>query len=244
MTARTPFASPCLMLITMDELQGGDQLVVIESQVQADLPESNRSSHYSKGGAHMPQLDPMPDTCRSAADVRARALAVFERRRAAYEKLATEMPPAAELEPVAEPEMPAELKRREGMWRPIWAEVARQTGINPEHIKKGDESRGQPLTSYRQLAIALTCRLTKLSLNTIAVVFGVRDHTSVIHARNAMRPILDATGLTEAAPVPLWVETCLPFVLVHIAQNRASNRAFAVASRQRNGKFIPAEECQ
>jgi hypothetical protein len=33
------------------------------------------------------------------------------------------------------------------------------------------------IAAYRQLAIVLTCRLTKLSLNTIARLFGVGDHS-------------------------------------------------------------------
>jgi chromosomal replication initiation ATPase DnaA len=68
----------------------------------------------------------------------------------------------------------------------IWAEVARQTGVPAERFKKGDESRGMPITAYRQLAMALMCRLTKLHLNTIAQLFGLRNHTTIIHTKRAV----------------------------------------------------------
>jgi hypothetical protein len=183
----------------------------------------------------MPRLA-IYDDVRTAADVRARAFAVFERRRAAYEKRAAEMPPD-------EPEIPVQLeqsvrpKRRPGNWRPIWSEIARQTGVPAEHIKKCAAGRGMPVTAYRQLAMSLMCRLTKLSLSTIARLFDVNDHSMVIHARNSMKPILDATGLDETAPVQIWVESCLPLLFIHVAEHRAKNRAHGVATHGTNGKF-------
>jgi hypothetical protein len=175
----------------------------------------------------MPRLELPDDGVRTASDVRARAFATFERRRAAYLKLAAELP-RDESERLAEPEKAAKPERPAMDWRPIWAEVARQTGIPAEHIKKGDESRGMPITAYRQLAMALMCRLTKLSLKTIARLFDVNDHSTVIHARRAMVPILDATGLTEADSVPIWVEAALPLLFVRIAEHRRACATRAV----------------
>jgi hypothetical protein len=183
----------------------------------------------------MPRLAIYDDVC-TAADVRARAFAVFERRRAAYEKLAAEMPPDEPEIPVL-PEQSVRPERRPRNWRPIWIEVARQTGIPPEHIKKGDEGRSMPVTGYRQLAMALMCRLTKLSLNTIARLFNINDHSTVIHARNSLKPLLDATGLDEVDSIPVWVEATLPLLFVHLAEHRAKNRAHGAAMHGTNGKF-------
>lgn len=36
-----------LMLVKMEQLQGGDQLVVIEAPDLPDIPEASRSGHYS-----------------------------------------------------------------------------------------------------------------------------------------------------------------------------------------------------
>jgi hypothetical protein len=44
--------------------------------------------------------------------------------------------------------------------------------------------------------MALTLRLTKMGLSGIGRLYDV-DHSTVHHARQVMRPILDATGLTE-----------------------------------------------
>jgi hypothetical protein len=105
---------------------------------------------------------------------------------------------------------------RPGNWRPIWVEVARQTGIPAEHIKKGDESRGQPFVAYRQLAMVLTIRLGRMSMPAVARIFGCRNHTTALHAREQMRAIIDAVGLDESASVSEWVAACLPLVLVHL----------------------------
>jgi hypothetical protein len=183
----------------------------------------------------MPRLDLPDDGVRTAADVRARAFAAFERRRAAYLKLAAAPPP--EPEPIAE----GPAVKPSPPWRPIWSEVSRQTGIPAEHIKKGDESRGMPITAYRQLAMALMCRLTTLTLKTIAALFDVSDHSTVIHARNSMAPILDATGLTEADSVPIWVEAALPLLFVHIAEHRRACANRAVPFDQ-NRKFGTQED--
>jgi hypothetical protein len=183
----------------------------------------------------MPRLA-IYDDVRTAADVRARAFAVFERRRAAYEKLAAEMPPDEPEIPVLQ-EQSVLPERRPGNWRPIWAEVARQTGVPAEHIKKGDESRGMPITAYRQLAMSLLCRLTPLPLTSIANLFGLNDHSTVIHARRAMQPVLDATELTEADSVSEWVAAALPLLFCHLEDHRRKNRAHGATMHGANGKF-------
>jgi hypothetical protein len=175
----------------------------------------------------MPRLDLPDDGIRTAADVRARAFAAFERRRATYLKLAAAPP--------AEPERPP--VKTSPSSRPICAEVARQLGVPSDWLKKGAESRGMPMTAYRQLAMALICRLTKLNLTTIARLFDVNDHSTVIHAKRTMAPVLDATGLTEADSVPVWIEACLPLLFVHVAEHRAKNRAHGVTMLGTDGKF-------
>jgi hypothetical protein len=80
----------------------------------------------------MPRMAPMPDTCRTAADVRAAARVVFERRRAAYENLAAAP---------AEPELLAERSAvNPPPPRPICCEVSRQLGIQATWLQKGTES--------------------------------------------------------------------------------------------------------
>jgi chromosomal replication initiation ATPase DnaA len=110
-------------------------------------------------------------------------------------KLATETPAA--------PDQPAERPAVKPSWRPIWSEVARQTGIPAEQLNKGDAGRSMPITAYRQLTMALTCRLTSLSLNTIARLFSINDHSTVIHARTAAigKPVLDETVLSALTKI-------------------------------------------
>jgi Bacterial dnaA protein helix-turn-helix len=189
----------------------------------------------------MPRLELPDDGVRTASDVRARAFATFERRRAAYLKLAAEVPPD-ESERLAEPEKAAKPERPAMNWRPIWAEVARQTGIPTEWLRKGDESRGQPLTAYRQLSMALTLRLTKMGLSAVGRLYGV-DHSTVHHARQVMSPVLQATGLTVDDSVPFWVAAALPITLVYVGEYRAKNREHAEAMHGGLGKFVsPSQE--
>ena len=51
------------------------------------------------------------------------------------------------------------------------------------------------VTVPRQIAMALCCFLTSNSLPAIGRVFD-RDHTTVLHARNRMRPHYEAVALT------------------------------------------------
>jgi hypothetical protein len=130
----------------------------------------------------MPRLA-IYDDVRTAADVRACAFAVFERRRAAYIKLAAEVP-----KELMESEQPAESERPSGpTWEAICKEVARQTGIPGGQLKLGSEGRGQPHVAFKQLAMALTCKLTRLSLKTTARLFGLNNHTTSCTRRRRWR---------------------------------------------------------
>jgi hypothetical protein len=84
--------------------------------------------------------------------------------------------------------------------------------------------------------MALMCRLTKLKLMSIAKAFNVHDHSTVIHARNAMSPSLDATRLTTDDSVQMWVEAALPILFVQIAELRRRNRAHAAHTVSNKGK--------
>lgn len=46
----------------------------------------------------------------------------------------------------------------------------------------------------RQCAMALCARLTLLSLPAIGRIFGGRDHTTVLHAKNKLKPVMDRIG--------------------------------------------------
>ncbi|HKD24880.1 MAG TPA: hypothetical protein VKC66_03035 [Xanthobacteraceae bacterium] len=77
-----------------------------------------------------------------------------------------------------------------------------------------------------------------MSLPGIARLFGFKSRTTVLHARNVMRPVLAATGLTEGAPVPRWVEACLPLLFVPIAERRRkSGLRASTAPRDPIGKY-------
>jgi len=52
--------------------------------------------------------------------------------------------------------------------------------ITVYELRSHDKSR--PLTLYRQIAMKLLKRLTKLTLKQIAIKVGLTNHTSVIHA--------------------------------------------------------------
>jgi hypothetical protein len=187
----------------------------------------------------MPRLDPMPDTCRTAIDVRAHALAVFQKRRAAYERLSTEPSPAEE--PAPDPTV----KRPAGE-QPIWrrlsvaSELARQLGVPREALQKG-AGRGLPWVVFRELGMALAARLSRQSLNEIGRAYGGLNHSTVLSAKRAMAAILNAAALDEMTPASVWVETCLPLAFVEIARRRraCANR---VVSLDERGKFAVARE--
>jgi hypothetical protein len=179
-------------------------------------------------------LRSMPDTCRTAADVRAHAIAIFQKRRAAYARLSAAPPPADE---PTESGMPAE-RPAEGPSRrcvSVINELARQLGVPREALQK-DAGRGLPWVVFRELGMALTARLSRQSLNEIGRAYGGLDHSTVLSAKRAMAVILNATGLDEMTPASVWVETCLPLAFVEIARRRraCANRAVSLDER---GKF-------
>ncbi len=73
-------------------------------------------------------------------------------------------------------------------WPGVIAELARQTGIPPSCLGQSDDSLGQPLVTYRQLAMALLIKLSHMSLPAVARMFGGLNHTTCLHAKsNAAR---------------------------------------------------------
>jgi hypothetical protein len=115
----------------------------------------------------MAHLDLPLDHVRTAADAWAAAIAVHRRRVAAYERLSAAPPPTEERE------QPERLASEEPMRRSvsIAAELARQLGVPTIEIKK-ETGRGLAWVAFRQLGMALTARLTKLSLKQIGRVYG------------------------------------------------------------------------
>jgi hypothetical protein len=53
-------------------------------------------------------------------------------------------------------------------------------------------------------------------LINIVKAFDVNDHSTVIHPRNAMCPVLDVCGLTQDDSVQMRVEAASPLLFVHI----------------------------
>lgn len=63
--------------------------------------------------------------------------------------------------------------------------------------------RTKPLVRYRQAIIAIVCRLTTKSLPDIGRRFGDRDHTTILHSKQKMKPHIDAVAAelrTDATP--------------------------------------------
>jgi hypothetical protein len=185
--------------------------------------------------SQLPIIDPGVS---NADDVRARNLAVFNRRKAEYLKRFAE---ASAAPPPEESKRPADAVKWAQHWRSVWLEISRQTGIPAEQIKRDDEGRSQPVVAYRQLAIALTHKLTAMPLKAMARIYGLQNHSTILHTKAAMAPIIDAVGLTEEDSVPAWVEACLPLVLVHVAECRARNRKRCTAMARSDGRFRQRE---
>jgi Bacterial dnaA protein helix-turn-helix len=169
---------------------------------------------------------PIVDHVQNAAQAWTAAVEAHRRRSASYKRMAAYEPPQPE--PVEEEALPS--------WRSVTAELSRQLGVRPSELKKG-VGRGAPLVYYRQLGAALLCRLSKMSMPQIARLYGFENHTTVLHGREQMRPVLDATGLDECAPIHEWVEAALPLLFVHISELRRKHRARYERNREANGKF-------
>jgi hypothetical protein len=60
----------------------------------------------------------------------------------------------------------------------------------------------------RQAAYALACKFTTKSLPEIARLIGGRDHSSILHGRNKMRPLMVAVGekIPRDAGLRQWAE--------------------------------------
>jgi Bacterial dnaA protein helix-turn-helix len=193
-------------------------------------------------GREMPQLETPIDHVRTAAEVWAAAIATHRRRVSAYERfLATIEPPAKTPQPVEPGPPPAVPKPPSVPWEDIRNEVARRARVERGTLLK-DGGRKLQTAALRQLALALTRKLTAASFPVIGRLYGV-DHSTAIHAVRRMAAILDATGLTEADSVPVWVEAALPLLFVHIGEHRraCANRAVPL---DQNGKFATQEDAR
>lgn len=65
--------------------------------------------------------------------------------------------------------------------------------------------KNEPVVTARQLAMALACKLTRMSLPDIGRRMGGRDHTTVMHARDKYSLVLDGIELSEDAAPSDWV---------------------------------------
>lgn len=79
----------------------------------------------------------------------------------------------------------------------IQREVAEKYSIEVRDLKS--RSRRSEIAFPRQLAMYLTCAMTDLSTTDIGKAFGGRDHTTVIHARDKIKKMLEKD--------PFFVET-------------------------------------
>lgn len=68
--------------------------------------------------------------------------------------------------------------------------------------------RYEPLVHQRQIAVAVTYRLTRRSLPFVGRAFGGRDHTTILHSIIKMRPFIDevAEGMPPDATPEQWIE--------------------------------------
>jgi Bacterial dnaA protein helix-turn-helix len=162
----------------------------------------------------MPHLDPMPDACRSAADVWQVARATHRRRVASYEKQQVPEFPAPPPAPIP-PKPP---------WWAIRDEVARQGGVEPHQLDK-DGGRKLPIVALRQLSIALTRHLCRLSFPAIGRRYGI-DHSTAVNAVRRMMPLMALLELEVAADdhPRRWVERALPLLAAHVDGIRAKYR--------------------
>lgn len=162
----------------------------------------------------------LEDDCTSVAEVLAKAKAVLDRRREMFRT-----PPAVSVKPIPSLrilELSADPLRK-FQWS-VAIEVARQLGIPVASLKGGaDAMKTIPLTQYRQLAVALALHLTGKSTIAIGKSFDL-DHTSVMHARTKMAPIIAAVGMTEDDSLPAWVAASLPYLFVYIEYLRREKR--------------------
>ena len=71
----------------------------------------------------------------------------------------------------------------------IQREVADQWAIDPKDMKS--RSRRREVSFPRQIAMYLATQLTEMSTTQIGEAFGGRDHSTVVHARDKIRELID-----------------------------------------------------
>lgn len=84
--------------------------------------------------------------------------------------------------------------------------VSRVWGVHVSAITGG--RRTHDVMRPRQAVYVLSCRLTMASMPQIGRAIGGRDHTSILHGRKKMQPVLDAVeaGIRPDASVREWAE--------------------------------------
>lgn len=143
-------------------------------------------------------------TCRTMADIRARAqiVSAFRARNWPHRRpvapLPPPLPPAATSAPVALalPELPAVPGRIPV--RAVLAATAAKFGLTVEDLTS--HQRTQPLVKRRQLAMFVAHGLTGRSSVFIGRVFGGRDHSTILHGVRAVQALLESSdaGTIEA----------------------------------------------
>ncbi len=105
----------------------------------------------------------------------------------------------------------------------IVAVVSDVWNIAPVHIIS--HRRTWDCTFPRQVACALACRLTIRSLPAIGHYMGGRDHSTVLHARNKLRPHMEKVEvmLPPNATVRQWAEEMLKEVGTGSVKQRRKN---------------------
>lgn len=66
--------------------------------------------------------------------------------------------------------------------------------------------RDRHYLNARHCAMAIMCRITRMSLPAIGQAMGGRDHTTVLHARDRLASIIDSIELTDTDAPAAWVE--------------------------------------
>jgi chromosomal replication initiation ATPase DnaA len=166
------------------------------------------------------------DDCQTAAEVFAKAKMVIDRRRQMLH-IVTVPDPVVARNVEQQPD-------RFFMW-PVAVEMARQLGIDAQRLKSSESGRRMPIIQYRQLAMTLALRLTGKSLPQVGRAFDA-DHTTVLHAKRRMSPIIEATELTLDNSLSEWVAACLPLLFAYIEQLRVESRRHSALCFNKDGQ--------
>lgn len=153
------------------------------------------------------------DHCQTAEDVIRNAREVVAKRRAQLPKRPMSIIPFSKpiaLEPSLEVLIRAAYPARYPLSRnvsvrEIQAEVCRVCGVKLADMLSSRRHKG--LVEARMIAVMLTRHLTPKSFPEIGRLFGGRDHTTIIHARVKMEPVLIdiKARLHDSAPLSDWV---------------------------------------